>query len=182
MDFACKYCILLDALRPQQQWIYDKISSAKFFSIKEFTISYNHTCGALAAKPYFEALASSNSRNGEPKERFIRISSRTQDRDLIFYTSIKPLSPAFSKQDLTDGSTLVPPKADISPRTLGTWIQSPSNRPSFLWFDLLDWSAMRRNMSEYVLFNKKTNKHWIHTSVFFFQSPFAHDCYGNFKR
>ena len=118
---------------------------------KSSTISYNHTCGALAAKPYFEALASSNSRNGEPEERFIRISSRTQDRDLIFYTSIKPLSPAFSKQDLTDGSTLVPPKADISPRTLGTWIQSPSNRPSFLWFDLLDWSAMRRNMSENVL-------------------------------
>ena len=131
----------------RQDFINKNLSDV-FFFIK-------HTCGARAAKPYSEAPASSSSRNGEPEERFIRISSRTQDRDLIFYTSIKPLSPAFSKQDLTDGSTLVPPKADISPRTLGTWIQSPSNRPSFLWFDLLDWSAINRNMSEYEIFFRK---------------------------
>ena len=34
---------------------------------------------------------------------------------------MKPVSPAFSKQLLTLGSMLIPPKAEISPKTRGTW-------------------------------------------------------------
>ena len=37
------------------------------------------------------------------------------------WTSMKPVSPAFSKQLLTLGSMLIPPKAEISPKTRGTW-------------------------------------------------------------
>ena len=63
-------------------------------------------------------------------------------------TSIKFLSPvAFSKQLLTDGSTLEPPKAANSPNTLGIWMQSWRRRPSFLSVALRCWSAIRRNMS-----------------------------------
>ena len=38
-----------------------------------------------------------------------------------WWTSMKPVSPAFSKQLLTLGSMLIPPKAEISPKTRGTW-------------------------------------------------------------
>ena len=40
---------------------------------------------------------------------------------IIIITSMNPVSPAFSKQLLTLGSTLIPPKAEISPNTRGTW-------------------------------------------------------------
>ena len=64
-------------------------------------------------------------------------------------TSINCLSPvAFSKQLLTEGSTLLPPKAASSPSTRGIWIQSCSSRPNFLSVALRCWSAISRNMSK----------------------------------
>ena len=56
--------------------------------------------------------------------------------------------PAFSKQLLTEGSTLLPPNAASSPRTLGIWMQSCRRRPNLRSVVRRCWSAINRNMSE----------------------------------
>ena len=54
---------------------------------------------------------------------------------------------AFSKQDLTDGSTLEPPKEASSPKTRGIWMQSCKRSPSLRSVARRCWSAMSLNMS-----------------------------------
>lgn len=56
---------------------------------------------------------------------------------------------AFSKQDLTEGSTLEPPKEASSPKTRGIWMQSCRSSPSLRSVARRCWSAMSLNMYLY---------------------------------
>ena len=68
----------------------------------------------------------------------------------------------FSKQLLTEGSMLLPPKDAISPRCFGSCRQSWSNKPSLRWSTKPLESATRRKISgTQIMMCSKSVKHCI---------------------
>ena len=128
-----------NARGPQQKQCHD---ITVFYISKSFI-----TCEGQEARPCSEAPVSSNWESWEPQW--------TPDpRPPQNMTSHSALCSSLQRLELLPGLLEPTQHCKISPWTfsanleIDTWIQSLSSNPSFLWFDFLDWSAIKRNMSK----------------------------------